>query len=120
MSTGENMIFMNRCKQVRADASGNWEILACPGSKGVVYYVVRAWEEKMEHIVDAFIKAKQEGLVDKQTTIYIMECGEWVGAVGIYGTTLNIAVNDYSRKECVGRFMEIVDAVVRKLSEVRQ
>jgi hypothetical protein len=105
---------MNQCKLVKASSDGSWDILRCPGTHGT-YYVVRAFEEKM--VPEAFAVAKREGLIDELTTIYVMECGEWVGAVGIYQVALNVAVTDYSRKECVSSFMEIVKAVIRRLSE---
>lgn len=115
------MILMNRCKLIKAGGNGSWEILRCPGSNGSLHYVIRAWEEKIEHIVEAFVKAKEEGYIKELTTIYVMECREeWIGAMGIYDVALNVAVSDYSKKECMDRFMEIVTAVIKKLSEVKE
>ena len=114
-------ILTSMCKLIKASLDGNWDILKCPGSSGAVYYVVRTLDSRPSYIVDAFIKAKQGGLINELTTIYVMECGdEWVGAVGIYKVALNIAVTDYSKKECFSRFMEIVDAVIKGLNKTSE
>jgi hypothetical protein len=112
-------IRLNRCKLVKADDKGRWEIVRCPTGTNVVY-VVRAWEEKIEHIAEAFVKAKEEGFINELSTIYWMECGDWIGVVGIYDTVLNVTVTDYSKMECMAGFMEIVKEVVRRLSEVKR
>ena len=116
-----SVILTGMCKLIKASSDGNWDILKCLGSSGTVYYVVRTLDSRLDYVVNAFIKAKQEGLINELTTIYAMECGdEWVGAVGVYKVALNIAVTDYSRKECFSRFMEIVDAVIKGLNKTSE
>jgi hypothetical protein len=112
-------IRLDKCRSVKVDDKGRWEILRCPTGTNVVY-VVRAWEEKIEHVAEAFVKAKEEGLINELTTIYSMDCGDWIGVVGIYDTALNVVVTDYSRVECMAGFMEIVKEVIRRLSEVKR
>jgi len=112
-------IFMNRCKLVEADVNGNWEILRCPSSRAE-YYVVRTLECKSEYVAEAFVRAKQKGLIDELTTIYSMDCGEgWVGTLGVFGTAWLVTVTDYNRVECMSGFMEIVKEVTNRLREVK-
>jgi hypothetical protein len=112
-------IRLDKCRSVKVDDNGKWEILRCLSNANEVY-VIWMHEENIENVVEAFAKAKEEGFINELTTIYWMECKEWIGVVGMYETALNVVISDYSRVGCTIRLMEIVKRVIIKLSEVKR
>lgn len=109
---------VNRCRRIESDSNGNWDIRLCRIGGTIVYMVV-AKDDKKEYVVEAFVKAKQEGFINELTTAYLMQCDEWAGAIGVLDETVFVALHDYTRKECVNKFMEIANEVIKKLSEVK-
>jgi hypothetical protein len=111
-------IYLDRCKPVKADEKMKWEIMRCPGSNGGMYYVVSAFEEW--NVAEAFVKAKEEGLLKDLTTLWWKECDDWAAVVAMYDVSVAIYISDYTRVECITRFMEIVKEIMKKLNEVRK
>jgi len=110
---------LNRCRHIESDPNGNWDIRLCR-IRNVTVYMVVAKDDKKEYVVEAFVKAKQEGFINELTVAYLMQCDKWAGAIGAFDETVFVAIHDYTRKECVNKFMEIANEVIKKLSEIEE
>ena len=108
---------MNRCWQVEVGPEESWKIMLCKSSTSLHYEIV-VKDNKKEYVVDAFIKAKQRGYTDELTVIYTLQCGDWVGTIGMQYGHVAIIISDYREEGCTGKLMEIANEVIRRISSL--
>ncbi|MCI4407685.1 MAG: hypothetical protein JHC26_01245 [Thermofilum sp.] len=110
---------LNKCRRVQSDPNGNWEVRICRMEYSLAYAIV-AKDNKKEYVIEAFVDAKRNSFLKLLPALWWFECDNWLGAVSVDNVSLAFAVTDYSKVECVTKFMEIVKEIVKKLSEVRE
>jgi len=108
---------MNRCWQVEVGPEESWKIMLCKSSTSLHYEIV-VKDNKKEYVVDAFVKAKQRGYTDELTVIYTLQCGDWVGTIGMQYGHVIIIISDYREEGCTGKLMEIANEVIRRISSL--
>jgi len=114
---GISMGSVNKCWQVEAGSDESWKIMLCKGGISL-YYEIVAKDNKKEYVVDAFVKAKLKGYIDELMVMYMLQCRDWIGIIGIQGKYMGIIIGDYEKEECMEKLMGIAGEVLKRLNSL--